>query len=152
MSQELLTIGVAAVSGITGSVLTYLATRAQLQYSARKDRRDTARQLEVAEYDYLVKIQDMLVDSAQRLVAAQADHTQREIALEREKYKAEEELRYAQAQYKQAVQMSDTLSMDQDLEIRKCAAEKEALEIEVRRLSKLLIQHSIPIEERPLRP
>lgn len=155
MNQE---IGI-ALSALGGSLLTYLGLRAQLRDARRKDAaaaearyEEKQRQLSTAELTYMVKLQEMLVESGQRLMLAQAEHTQREIVLEREKYHAEEELKreqlklqHVEVEHKQSIQVLTVLNQDQDLEIRKYIAHQDLFMKEISRLNKILEDNGIPV-------
>lgn len=136
MSNEI-AIALIGVSGVLcGAGLTYLGLRNQIQENRRKDASQSQHDSVAAELSYMAKLQEMLSAAGDKLVAAEAEHHEREVVLERAKYIAEETLKQANLDHERTLREERRLNSEQNDEIVILTARLKAKEVEVDDLRK----------------
>lgn len=132
MSETILIALIGAASAAGGYVVSYLTTK-----------RTEQRQANTAELNYMVRLQEMLVDGARRLTDAGTVHAQQLLKIEREKYCVQEDLRQLKAEYERCL----IYTKDQENEIAVYIAEQKLFEQEINRLNGILKEFNVPIVE-----
>lgn len=132
MSETILIALIGAASATGGYIVSYMTTK-----------RHDQRQANQAELNYMVRLQEMLVDGAKKLTDVGTTHAQQLLKIEREKYCAEEELRQVKTERLNCL----AYCTDLENEIQVYRAEQKLFEQELNRLNGILKEFNVPIIE-----